>query len=100
MTASPHVAAAGSHYLNLLLPIIGLNHRSPIITSTGYNARAAAVWLALLALPPIRVFLLEGPRGRIDMFLMHYDVGVDVCAAQYASWESRCHPGIKSVGSS
>ena len=42
MTASPHVAAAGSHYLNLLLPIIGLNHRSPIITSTGYNARAAA----------------------------------------------------------
>ena len=34
------------------------------------------------------------------MFLMHNDVGVDICTAQYASWESRGHPGIKSMRSS
>jgi hypothetical protein len=34
------------------------------------------------------------------MFLMHYDVGVDISTAQYASWESRGHPGIKSMRSS
>ena len=34
------------------------------------------------------------------MFLMHYDVGIDICTAQYATWESRRHPGIKSMGSS
>ena len=34
------------------------------------------------------------------MFLMHYDVGVDISTAQYASRESRGHPGIKSMRSS
>ena len=60
MAASPHVASTGSHDLHLLLPIIGLNYRSPII-STGDNTRPPAIWLALLALPPIRMFLLESP---------------------------------------
>ena len=31
------------------------------------------------------------------MFLMHYDVCVDISTAQYASWESRGHPSIKSM---
>jgi hypothetical protein len=46
------------------------------------------------------MFLLEGPRGSVDMFLMHYDVGVYIGSTQYTSWESRGHPGIKSVGGS
>ena len=34
------------------------------------------------------------------MFLMHYDIGVDISSTQYTSWKSRGHPGIKSMGGS
>ena len=104
MATCPHMSTTCSHYFAWLTI---LRHPSILAWRILLNLllllklMRTALRLWLLALSTIWMLLLESTcRRRIDMLLVHYDVGVDVGPREDASWERCWHSSIESMRSS